>query len=81
MASTPKDFLSFFGFHTLPHTREISVDKQFRLPFLTEGVDALVAAVNHRQCAGAIGPAGSGKTSLTRLLKSRLPEARFRSTM
>jgi general secretion pathway protein A len=41
-------------------------------------VEALAAAVSHRQCAAAIGPAGSGKTSLTRFLKSRLPEARFR---
>jgi len=75
-----KDFQSHFGFQTaLPFTREIPVDKHFRLPFLGEGVDALVSAVNKRQSAGAIGPAGSGKTSLIRLLRSRLPEARYRT--
>lgn len=78
MGTTSKDFQSHFGLHTLPFTREISVDKHFRLPFLTEGVDALVAAVGRRQSTGAIGPAGSGKTTLLRLLRSRLPEARYR---
>lgn len=78
MAPTIKDFQSHFGFHTLPCTREVPVDKLFRLPFLTEGVDALVTAVTRRQSTSVIGPAGSGKTSVQRLLRSRLPEARFR---
>lgn len=78
MSTTVKDFQSHFGFHGLPLTREVPVDKQFRLPFLTEGADALVAAVNQRQSSAAIGPAGTGKTALQRWLKSRLPEARFR---
>lgn len=78
MGTTLKDFQSHFGFTSPPLTREIPVEKQFRLPFLTEGLDALSAAVGQRQSSAAIGPAGSGKTSLVRWLRSRLPEARFR---
>lgn len=79
MGTILKDLLSFFSFVTLPFTREIVVDKHFRLPFLAEGVEAMVVAVSRRQSTAAIGPAGSGKTSLLRLLRSRLPEARYRT--
>ena len=78
MANHQKDLLSHFGFHTLPFTREVPVDKLFRLPFLTEGVDACVASAGRKECMAVISPAGSGKTTLVRLVRSRLPDARFR---
>lgn len=74
-----KDFQTHFGFHTLPCTREIVVEKHFRVSFISETVDALVDAVHRRMCAAVIAPSGCGKTTSLRQLVARLPEARFQT--
>jgi general secretion pathway protein A len=74
-----KDFLGHFGFHDMPFTQEIPVEKHFALPFLDEAQDAILRAVDQRRSVAIIGAAGTGKTQLLRKLRERkLPEARFR---
>jgi len=77
MGTILKDLQSHFGMQCMPFTREIPVDKHFRVSFITEAVDAIAQAVGQRMSAGFIGPAGAGKTAALRHLVSRLPEARY----
>ena len=79
MPPTIKDFQTHFGFHTLPCTREIVVEKVFRVSFISEAVDALVDAVNKRMCGAILAPAGGGKSTSLRQIVARLPEARFQT--
>lgn len=72
-----KDFQSHFGFNALPCTREIPVEKVFRVSFIAETVDPLVDAVNKRMCGAILAPAGAGKSTCLRQIVARLPEARF----
>ena len=72
------DARSRFHFHALPFTREIAVKDLFALPPLTEAIASIVATVENRMSAAAIGPAGSGKTVLARSVAAALPEARYR---
>jgi general secretion pathway protein A len=74
-----QDFRSRFGLHTTPFTREIAVQDRMRLPFFDEALDSIAAVLEERMSAALIAPAGTGKTSLLRTLRTeRLPEARYR---
>jgi len=72
-----QDFLSRFGFHKTPFTREIDVKDRFRLDVYDEHLNYLYRAVDKRMSAALIAPAGTGKTVLLRALVDRLPEARY----
>jgi general secretion pathway protein A len=67
-----------FGFRKTPFTREVSVDEMLAMPHLDEARDAICAQLERRMSAAVVAPAGTGKTSLLRALRSRLPEARYR---
>ncbi len=73
----PKDFRSRFGFHTTPFSRELPVDRRLALPHIEEAIEGLYQAIQQRESAALIAPAGTGKTVAVRALKERLPEARF----
>ena len=68
-----------FGLHTMPFTREIRVDHLLTQPQFVEALDGLEGAVHKRMGAAVIAPAGTGKTTVVRVLVSRLPEARYRT--
>jgi len=72
------DMKSRFGFRITPFTRELRVEDRFTLASFDEALDALHGAVEDRQSAALIAPAGTGKTALVRALIARLPEARYR---
>lgn len=69
---------SRFGFHANPFSREFPVERRFELAFLAEALKGLHEAVQLRESAALIAPAGSGKTVVLRTLREALPEARFR---
>lgn len=73
-----KDFLSRFGFHTTPFTRELRVAEHCRLALYAQALEGLYRAVDKRMSAALIAPAGTGKTALLRALVARLPETRYR---
>jgi len=73
-----KDFRSRFGMNVTPFTRELPVDKRFRLDMFDQPLDALVRVIEQRMSAALIAPAGTGKTAMLRALAARLPEARYR---
>ncbi len=72
-----KDFISRFGFHTTPFTREIRVEEHYINEAYTEHLDHLSDAVNKRMSSALIAPSGTGKTTLLRALRARLPETRY----
>jgi len=72
------DLRAHFGFHTEPCTREIPVQHHLRLPQYDEALEGLRDAVQRRQSAALIAPAGTGKTQVVRALADQLPEARYR---
>jgi type II secretory pathway predicted ATPase ExeA len=76
--SKPNDFLSRFGFHCLPFTREIRVTERFACEVFDPTLEQLLRAVQQRMSAALIAPAGTGKTALLRALLARLPETRYR---
>lgn len=73
------DLRSHFGFVKIPFTREVDVRDRWVQPQVEDAVDALRNAVELRESACLIAPAGTGKTIALRTLRERLPEARFRS--
>lgn len=73
----PLDLRSRFSFHTIPFTREIRSDQHFCTSDYDEQIDALARAVEQRESAALIAPAGTGKTTLMHGLLARLPEARY----
>jgi type II secretory pathway predicted ATPase ExeA len=70
--------LSPLGFRKTPFTREMDVTERFALPYQDEVIEALAQAVGQRRSAALIAPAGTGKTVALRILRSRLPDARYR---
>jgi len=73
------DLRSRFGLHTIPFTREIEVEECFSTEMLAEALQALVRVLDQRMSAALIAPAGTGKTTLLRvLIATHLPEARYR---
>jgi general secretion pathway protein A len=73
-----KDLLGLFGFHKTPFTRELSENEFFPLPHIDEALKGLLSALEERMSAAVVSPAGAGKTTLLRMLRARLPEARYR---
>lgn len=69
-----------FHFTTTPFTREIRIESRFKAPHIEEEATALKAAIDNRQSAVLVAPAGAGKTVALRALLSALPEARYRTT-
>ena len=63
-------------FTTRPFTRELKIEQRFHCDFLEDEVLALRQAIEDRQSAVLVAPAGSGKTVVLRALKASLPEAR-----
>ena len=66
--TTEPDLRSHFGLRTLPFTREITTSERFTCATFTEALQDLVTAVEQRQSACLVAPAGSGKTALLRAL-------------
>jgi type II secretory pathway predicted ATPase ExeA len=73
-----KDLQALFGFHKTPFTRELSENEFFPLPHIDEALQGLRGALEERMSAAVIAPAGAGKTTLLRILRARLPDARYR---
>ena len=69
-----------FRFTHTPFTREIRVEQRFKAPHLEEEIDSLKRAIDNRESACLIAPAGSGKTVVLRALLSLLPEARYKTS-
>ena len=69
--------LSPLGFRKTPFTRELTVAERCPLPAQDEAATALAAVVQQRMSAALIAAPGVGKTVALRLLRSKLPEARF----
>lgn len=69
-----------FRFKSAPFTREIKVEHRLKVGNIEEQVAALKIAVDSRQSAALVAPAGCGKTVALRSLRSQLPEARYKTT-
>lgn len=69
-----------FRFTTMPFTREIHIESRMKAPHIEEEVRALKNAIDNRQSAVLIAPAGAGKTVCIRALLSSLPEARYKTS-
>jgi len=67
-----------FGCAEAPFTREFSTEKRYQLPFMEEEIKALVKVVESRMSGLIIAPAGTGKTSILRAVKKRLPASRYK---
>lgn len=76
--ATITDLRSHFGMTEMPFTREISVEDRWMSPHLDEACADLHRVVDARQSAAIISPAGGGKTTVLRMLRHQLPEARYR---
>jgi type II secretory pathway predicted ATPase ExeA len=70
------DLREAFGLTAIPFTRELTSRWPFQ-PF-DEVLDDLQAVVANRMSAALIAPAGTGKSTVLRALRERLPEARYR---
>jgi general secretion pathway protein A len=73
-----KDQQAIFGFHKTAFTRELAENEHLPLPHLDEALKGIQDAVEERMSAVLIAPAGAGKTTILRRLKSLLAEARYR---
>ena len=69
-----------FRFQGQPFTREVKVEHRLRVGAIEAEVISLKEAIDARQSAALVAPAGAGKTVALRTLKSLLPEARYRTT-
>jgi len=67
-----------FGLHTLPCTRELPVADHLAIANYDEALNGLLHAVESRQSAALIAPAGTGKSNVLRALMNRLPESLYR---
>lgn len=79
MTTESTDLRSHFGLTAIPFTREISTRDRWMHAQYDESAQALLSAIEKRQSAALIAPAGCGKTMVLRTLVDRLPEARFRT--
>jgi len=79
MSTRPPDFRSHFGLTSVPFTREIATRDRWKHAQYDEAHQAIKNAVERRQSAALIAPAGLGKTMVLRALTDSLPEARFRT--
>jgi type II secretory pathway predicted ATPase ExeA len=72
------DFISHFGFHSIPFTREIECSDHFLNNAYEDILMQFHRVVDRRMSAALIAPAGCGKTSLLRSLHKQLPQVRYR---
>jgi len=72
-----KDFRSRFGFNQTPFTCEIRPKDRFNHEVFEKSLGFLCNSVEKRMSASLIAPAGTGKTTLLRTLKGKLPETRY----
>jgi general secretion pathway protein A len=72
-----KDLQALFGFHKTPHTRELAENEHFPLPHIDEAKGGVLGAVKERMSAALVAPAGAGKTTMLRMIRAELPEARY----
>ncbi len=72
-----KDLQALFGFHKTPHTRELAENEHFPLPHIDEAKGGVLGAVEERMSAAIVAPAGAGKTTMLRMIRAALPEARY----
>jgi len=70
--------LASIGFRKTPFTRELPVQDRFAMTFQKDAAEALRDTVTQRMSASLVAPAGTGKTLTLRILRSLLPEARYR---
>ena len=75
---TNTDLRSHFGFHTMPFTRELSLEHRFEIDAFNDALHALRRTIEDRMSGALIAPAGSGKSALLRALVDQLPQARYR---
>ncbi|MEK7411849.1 MAG: hypothetical protein AAB263_00865, partial [Planctomycetota bacterium] len=68
-----------FRFQSSPFTREIKVEHRLKIDAIETQVEALKTIIDQRQSAVLVAPAGAGKTVCLRVLRSMLPEARYRT--
>lgn len=68
-----------FRFKVAPFTREIRIEHRLKVAHVEEQVEALKAAVDQRQSAVIVAPAGCGKTVAIRALRAQLSEARHKT--
>lgn len=73
-----KDLQALFRFHKTPFTRELAESEYFPLPHIDSALEGLLKALDERMSAAVVAPAGTGKTTLLRMLRAKLPEARYR---
>jgi general secretion pathway protein A len=69
-----------FRFKSAPFTRELRPEHRFKVPHIEEQIADLKRAVDQRQSAVLVAPAGAGKTVALRALRAQLPEARYATT-
>jgi type II secretory pathway predicted ATPase ExeA len=72
------DLKSTFGMHSTPFTREVHQDGLFTHPVFDAARDGLLRSVEKRMSAALISPPGTGKTTVLRATRARLPESRYR---
>jgi type II secretory pathway predicted ATPase ExeA len=79
-STTPSSpsLLSHFGLNAMPFTRELEASKRWTLPFFESTRAELRNAIEQRQSAALIAAAGTGKTTMLRVLTEEMPAARFR---
>jgi len=70
--------MAFYGFNAMPFTRELDGAKRWRNAAFEEPRSELRNVIEQRQSAALIAPAGTGKTTLLRVLTEEMPAARFR---
>lgn len=71
------DLRSHFGCHATPFTREVRAADCWHPPHFDDVTDALLRTIERRESAVLIAPAGTGKTTIARLIRDQLPEARY----
>jgi len=72
------DLRATFGLNTIPFTRELPIEKRWRQESTDRLLGDLREVIDNRMSAALIGPAGTGKTVVVRMLADSLPRARFR---
>jgi MSHA biogenesis protein MshM len=77
--TTDCDLRTHFGLRALPFTCEVPVSERFASETFGEALRDLRTAVEQRQSACLVAPAGTGKTALLRALIDELPETRYRT--
>lgn len=69
--------IEYFGLSTIPFTKEIRSKDRYQIPFIEQEIKSLTDAIEARMSALLLAPAGTGKTSILRAIREKLPEARY----